>query len=265
MEKSPNLRWRQPKNLQNSFSNPPNRFQPNSSFPNRTFNNNPQNINNQSNLEGLVSNFMASQEARLSKFEADFKQQQIVDCRKAKIAVGEGVTRRVGMARDAEINPFKDVLVFRRMDKPPKDGDGECHAKIKIIDQDGKDGDMQEWEFLSHIHSAIPPRMENPQPSRPKNTNRILSQGSKLGSELTFLAGSELKTSELDTSELKTSELKTSEYRETRLDLPGLPPTRQVEFQKDLIPGATPVARAPYRFTPSEMKELSEQLKELSD
>ncbi|GJS65170.1 putative reverse transcriptase domain-containing protein [Tanacetum coccineum] len=48
-------------------------------------------------------------------------------------------------------------------------------------------------------------------------------------------------------------------------DLPGLPLTRQVEFQIDLIPGAAPVARAPYRLTPSEMKELSEQLKELSD
>ncbi|GJW55198.1 putative reverse transcriptase domain-containing protein [Tanacetum coccineum] len=48
-------------------------------------------------------------------------------------------------------------------------------------------------------------------------------------------------------------------------DLPGLPPTRQVEFQIDLIPSAAPVARAPYRLAPSEMKELSEQLKELSD
>ncbi|GJV69843.1 putative ribonuclease H-like domain-containing protein [Tanacetum coccineum] len=48
-------------------------------------------------------------------------------------------------------------------------------------------------------------------------------------------------------------------------DLPGLPPTRQVEFQIDLVPGAAPVARAPYRLAPSEMKELSEQLKELSD
>ncbi|GJW68086.1 putative reverse transcriptase domain-containing protein [Tanacetum coccineum] len=48
-------------------------------------------------------------------------------------------------------------------------------------------------------------------------------------------------------------------------DLPGLPPTRQVEFQIDLIPGAAPVARAPYRLAPSKMKELSEQLKELSD
>ncbi|GKE57410.1 hypothetical protein Tco_1496595 [Tanacetum coccineum] len=57
----------------------------------------------------------------------------------------------------------------------------------------------------------------------------------------------------------------TEATRETRLDLPGLPQTRQVEFQIDLIPGAAPVARAPYRLAPSKMKELSEQLKELSD
>nr|GFB45051.1 putative reverse transcriptase domain-containing protein [Tanacetum cinerariifolium] len=48
-------------------------------------------------------------------------------------------------------------------------------------------------------------------------------------------------------------------------DLSGLPPTRPVEFQVDLIPGASPVARAPYRLAPSEMKEFSEQLQELSD
>ncbi|GJV70891.1 putative reverse transcriptase domain-containing protein [Tanacetum coccineum] len=48
-------------------------------------------------------------------------------------------------------------------------------------------------------------------------------------------------------------------------DLPGLPPTRPVEFQIDLIPGAAPVAQAPYRLAPSKMKELSEQLQELSD
>nr|GEX45591.1 putative reverse transcriptase domain-containing protein [Tanacetum cinerariifolium] len=48
-------------------------------------------------------------------------------------------------------------------------------------------------------------------------------------------------------------------------DLPGLPPTRQVVFRIDLIPGVAPVARAPYRLAPPEMKELSEQLKDLSD
>ncbi|GKE82717.1 putative reverse transcriptase domain-containing protein [Tanacetum coccineum] len=48
-------------------------------------------------------------------------------------------------------------------------------------------------------------------------------------------------------------------------DLLGLPPICQVEFQKDLIPGAAPVARAPYRLAPSEMQQLSDQLQELAD
>ncbi|GJY30751.1 hypothetical protein Tco_0414246 [Tanacetum coccineum] len=47
-------------------------------------------------------------------------------------------------------------------------------------------------------------------------------------------------------------------------DLPGLPPPRQVEFRIKLVPGAAPVACAPYRLAPSELKELSDQLKELS-
>ncbi|GJR49599.1 putative reverse transcriptase domain-containing protein [Tanacetum coccineum] len=46
-------------------------------------------------------------------------------------------------------------------------------------------------------------------------------------------------------------------------DLPGLPPPRQVEFKIELVPGAAPVARAPYRLAPSEMKELADQLQEL--
>ncbi|GJS60161.1 putative reverse transcriptase domain-containing protein [Tanacetum coccineum] len=48
-------------------------------------------------------------------------------------------------------------------------------------------------------------------------------------------------------------------------DLPGVPPTRQVEFQIDLVPGVAPLARAPYRLAPSEMKELSDQLQEIFD
>ncbi|GJT47370.1 hypothetical protein Tco_0956085 [Tanacetum coccineum] len=48
-------------------------------------------------------------------------------------------------------------------------------------------------------------------------------------------------------------------------DLPGLPPTRQVEFQINLVPSAAPVARAPYRLAPTELQELSTQLQELYD
>ncbi|GJY00214.1 hypothetical protein Tco_0357232 [Tanacetum coccineum] len=36
----------------------------------------------------------------------------------------------------------------------------------------------------------------------------------------------------------------------------GSKPERQVEFKIDLIPGATPVAKTPYRLAPSKMKEL---------
>ncbi|GJW74801.1 putative reverse transcriptase domain-containing protein [Tanacetum coccineum] len=48
-------------------------------------------------------------------------------------------------------------------------------------------------------------------------------------------------------------------------DLPGLLPIGQVEFQIDLIPRVAYVARIPYRLSPSEMQELSNQLQELSD
>ncbi|GJU79903.1 putative reverse transcriptase domain-containing protein [Tanacetum coccineum] len=48
-------------------------------------------------------------------------------------------------------------------------------------------------------------------------------------------------------------------------DLPGLPPARQVEFQINLVPGAAPVARTPYRLAPAKLQELSTQLQELSN
>ncbi|GJW54188.1 putative nucleotidyltransferase, ribonuclease H [Tanacetum coccineum] len=48
-------------------------------------------------------------------------------------------------------------------------------------------------------------------------------------------------------------------------ELSGLPPTRQVKFQIDLMPVAAPIARAPYRLAPSKMKELSGKLQELSE
>ncbi|GJS87974.1 putative reverse transcriptase domain-containing protein [Tanacetum coccineum] len=48
-------------------------------------------------------------------------------------------------------------------------------------------------------------------------------------------------------------------------DLSGIPPQRQVEFHIDLVPGATPIAKSPYRLAPSEMQELSGQLQELQD
>ncbi|GKB26874.1 hypothetical protein Tco_0866275, partial [Tanacetum coccineum] len=48
-------------------------------------------------------------------------------------------------------------------------------------------------------------------------------------------------------------------------DLSGLPPSREVEFHIDLIPGTMHIAKSTYRLTPMEIKELSNQLKELKD
>ncbi|GJQ90555.1 putative reverse transcriptase domain-containing protein [Tanacetum coccineum] len=49
------------------------------------------------------------------------------------------------------------------------------------------------------------------------------------------------------------------------VDLPGLPPIREIEFRIELILGAMPIAKSPYRLAPFELEELSGQLKELQD
>nr|GEZ94610.1 putative reverse transcriptase domain-containing protein [Tanacetum cinerariifolium] len=48
-------------------------------------------------------------------------------------------------------------------------------------------------------------------------------------------------------------------------DLSGLPPVWEIEFRIELILRATPVAKSPYRLTPSELENLSGKLKELQD
>nr|GFB71414.1 putative reverse transcriptase domain-containing protein [Tanacetum cinerariifolium] len=46
-------------------------------------------------------------------------------------------------------------------------------------------------------------------------------------------------------------------------ELPGIPPVHEVEFNIELIPGAEPISKAPYRMAPIELKELKDQLQEL--
>jgi hypothetical protein len=46
-------------------------------------------------------------------------------------------------------------------------------------------------------------------------------------------------------------------------ELPGMPPEREVEFYIDLIPGTAPIAKRPYRMTPTELAELKLQITEL--
>ena len=48
-------------------------------------------------------------------------------------------------------------------------------------------------------------------------------------------------------------------------DLSGLPPDREIEFSIDLLPGFSPISKAPYRMAPTELRELKAQLQELLD
>ncbi|GKA56416.1 hypothetical protein Tco_0755488 [Tanacetum coccineum] len=128
----PNLRWRQPQNSLNNFSNPPNQFQPNGSIPNRSFNNNPRIFNNQSNPEGLVSNFMAYQSVRLSKFEANFKQQESEMTNKIDIVL-KAITDRLAGAllsdtvKNPKLNVNTTTLVLSARSYPTKDPQCSTH------------------------------------------------------------------------------------------------------------------------------------------
>ena len=54
------------------------------------------------------------------------------------------------------------------------------------------------------------------------------------------------------------------EFRDVFPDeIPGLPPKRDIDFTIELVPGATPVSKTPYRMNTPEMLELKMQLQEL--
>jgi len=55
------------------------------------------------------------------------------------------------------------------------------------------------------------------------------------------------------------------EYPQVFQEVPGLPPDRKIEFTIELIPGTTPISKAPYRMAPAELTELKTQLQELLD
>ena len=48
-------------------------------------------------------------------------------------------------------------------------------------------------------------------------------------------------------------------------ELPGLSPSREMEFSIDLVSNTRPISRTPYKMAPPELKELKAQLQELLD
>ena len=48
-------------------------------------------------------------------------------------------------------------------------------------------------------------------------------------------------------------------------ELPGIPLEREVDLSIEILLGITPTSRAPYKMTPTKLKELKIQLQELLD
>ena len=48
-------------------------------------------------------------------------------------------------------------------------------------------------------------------------------------------------------------------------EVPGLPPSREVEFSIDLVPRTGPISMAPYRMAPAELVELKKQIEDLME
>ena len=46
-------------------------------------------------------------------------------------------------------------------------------------------------------------------------------------------------------------------------ELPCIPLERELDLSIEIVPGTTPMSRAPFRMAPTELKELKSQLKEL--
>jgi hypothetical protein len=56
------------------------------------------------------------------------------------------------------------------------------------------------------------------------------------------------------------------EFKDVFLEeVPGLPPKRDLDFSIDLVPGAVPTSKVPYRMSTPELVELKVQLKEMLD
>ena len=48
-------------------------------------------------------------------------------------------------------------------------------------------------------------------------------------------------------------------------ELLGIPLEREVDLSIEILPGTTPISKAPFRMAPNELKELKIQLQELLD
>nr|GEV11828.1 hypothetical protein [Tanacetum cinerariifolium] len=178
-------------------------------------------------------------------------------------------------ARDCRSSGNANVANAQRDGKETPKGNGcfECGASghfkrdcLKLKNKNGGNMNAQGWVY------AVGNTEKNGNSSMNPDSNVVTGTFllSNCYASILFDTGVDRRFISIAFSSLEGKQIKdvpiVRDFPEVFLEeFPGLPPARPVEFQIDLIPGAVPVARAPYRLAPSEMKELSEQLQELSD
>nr|GEY97669.1 putative reverse transcriptase domain-containing protein [Tanacetum cinerariifolium] len=123
------------------------------------------------------------------------------------------------------------------------------------------------WIFKKHENARNKKRLNGQNRNQGRDDNNKDKESART---LLWLLRARISTTSLKTMKVNEPKLKdipvVHEFPDVfPEDLSGLPPSREVEFRIDLISKAMPFAKSPYRLAPTEMKELSNQLKELQD
>ncbi|GJT21863.1 reverse transcriptase domain-containing protein [Tanacetum coccineum] len=95
--------------------------------------------------------------------------------------------------------------------------------------------------------------------------NRAPGQGGNRPNQAMAIEGGQYRWNNGNLVRGKAFLIRAEEARQDPNIVTGLPPPREVKFHIDLIPRSIPVAKSPYRLAPTEVEELSNQLKELQD
>ncbi|GJS82846.1 MAK10-like protein [Tanacetum coccineum] len=129
-------------------------------------------FNNQSNLEGLVSNFMASQDARLSKFEADFKQQQSEMTNKIDTVLKAITDRMAGTlpsdtVKNPKLNINSTTSVLSARSYPTVDLQCSSHpsTSINVIKTCSKEANISQTSQLQPGMGSRTQQPEEPEPT----------------------------------------------------------------------------------------------------
>nr|GEW41505.1 Gag-Pol polyprotein [Tanacetum cinerariifolium] len=147
-------------------------------------------------------------------------------------------------------------------DKAPvydSDGSAEVHDYENYDDNEIFNMFTQEEQY-TELLEPIPDQHQVPQ-----NNNNVISEVASIEQSGKTVEQHPLKTMKVNESKLEDIPV-VHEFPDVfSKDLSGLPPSRELEFHIDLIHGAMPVAKSPYRLASTEMQELANQLKELQD